>query len=338
MPARIVDREVGGNTTYSRHLERGLQSRGISVGRIPASSRPQITALQETFAALQRGRKGDILHYVADTGPLVRTRRSSVVTVHGVASRWISTARTSSQEATWRARVRRAISSTDRVITVSKSSAEDIQDVFGLDADRITTIHHGIDVPLFSKRHTISADLSARLPQDFALYVGNIEPRKNLVELVNAFDSPELASLDVPLVIAGKPAWNSDESMRAITESRNVQYLGYVSDADRIALMQTCAVFVFPSLYEGFGFPVLEALAAGAVVTSSRAGSLAEVAGPTLEMHDLTAAGIAHDIAFALTDTQARSACLLDGAEWASRFNWNESVEQHIEVYESLNA
>lgn len=338
MPARIVDRQVGGNTTYARHIEAGLLEHGVSVGRIRSGNNPQITMLRESQAALQRGLPGDILHYLADTGPLVRTRRPSVVTVHGVASRWIDTARTASQERVWRARVRKAIESTDRVITVSKSSADDIEHVFGIAPDRITTINHGIDVPTFSEPQGVSPELARRLPTQFALYVGNIEPRKNLVELVNAFRLRELKSLSVPLVIAGRPAWNASESMRAISDSDDVIYLGYVSDADRVALMQMCSVFVFPSLYEGFGFPVLEALAAGAVVTTSRRGSLAEVAGPSLEMASLDADGIADGITFALTDDEARSTCQSEGPMWAERFSWQESVDKHIAVYKSLVA
>ncbi|MFU8945398.1 glycosyltransferase family 4 protein [Mycetocola zhadangensis] len=308
------------------------------MGRIPAGGHPQITMFRETLAALQRGKPGDILHYVADTGPLVQTRRPSVVTVHGVASRWIDTARTPSQDAVWRTRVRRAIDATERIITVSHSSADDVQNVFDVSPDRITTIYHGIDVEKFSARTELSDELATRLPLKFALYLGNIEPRKNLVELVRAFDRPELKAMGVPLVIAGKPAWNSEDSMRAISRSENVHHLGFVSDLDRVALMQACAVFVFPSLYEGFGFPVLEALSAGAVVTTSRRGSLAEVSGPALELQDLSAEGIASGVIDALTNTKARSDCRVSGLSWASQFTWDESVDKHVEVYKSLAA
>jgi glycosyltransferase involved in cell wall biosynthesis len=336
MPARIVDRQVGGNTTYARHIESGLLRRDIAVGRIQAGSNPHSTLLMETLAARGSGRPGDILHFVADTGPLLRCRRPSVVTVHGVASRWIDTARTPTQESVWRTRVRRAIDSTDRIITVSHSSADDIQNVFGISADRISTIYHGIDVAKFSTPTQLSPQLAETLPSKFALYVGNIEPRKNLVELVKAFDLPELKAIGLPLVIAGKPAWNSEESMRAIHASPNVHYVGYVSDSDRIALMQASEVFVFPSLYEGFGFPVLEALAAGAVVTTSRKGSLAEVSGPALEIQDLSAEGVASGVVNALTDANARAQCLQAGLTWAATFSWDDSVDKHVEIYKSL--
>ena len=336
MPSRILDRPTGGNTTYARHIAAGLESNGIEVERIAAGNHPGSTMVIETLAGLRRGNAQDILHYVADTGPLVRTRRASVVTVHGVASRWIKQARTSRQESIWRTRVKRAIESTDRIITVSASSARDIESVFGVNADRITVIEHGVDVDRFSQRTTVSPELAAQLPSNYVLYLGNIEPRKNLVELVRAFDAPELRGLDIKLVVAGRPAWNSDEIVRQIDASDRAIRLGYVSDRDRVALMQSASLFAFPSLYEGFGFPVLEALAAGAVVLTSNRGSLAEVAGPALRFTSLEADGMVHDIAAALTETESRDGCRSAGLTWASRFTWDASVRQHVKLYEEL--
>ncbi|MGK9219624.1 MULTISPECIES: glycosyltransferase family 4 protein [unclassified Microbacterium] len=289
--------------------------------------------VNETLAAWRGGRPGEVLHYVADTGPLVRTRRPSVVTVHGVASRWISVARSRKQEMLWRTRVQRAVDSTDQVITVSNSSAADVQEVFGVETGRLTTIEHGIDLERFSRRARLSEEIASKLPERFALYLGNIEPRKNLVELVAAFASPEVRSMGVKLVIAGKPAWNSEDSMRAIATSPDVVRLGFVSDSDRTALMQRCEVFVFPSLYEGFGFPVVEALAAGAVVVTSERGSLAEVAGPSIRFEGLERDALAAGVVRALSDSSARRRCVDQGAQWASRFTWEVSVAKHIEVY-----
>jgi len=333
MPSRIVDRNVGGNTTYAQNLQAGLLDRGIAVGRIPAASTPALTLLRESLTGVLPGDAGEVLHYVADTGPLLRTRRPSVVTVHGVASRWISSARTPLQERTWRTRVARAIASTDHVITVSRSSADDIVAVFGVDPARITTIPHGIDVNRFAEPAALSADVHHALPARFALYLGNIDPRKNLVPLIDAFDAGALGRAGLPLVIAGKPAWNAGESMARIGAATNVHYLGFVSDSDRTALMQRCELFVFPSLYEGFGFPVVEALAAGAVVVSSRRGSLAELAGPSLGFEGLDAAGIEAGVLSALEDSAGRARCLDEGSGWARRFSWAESVGRHLEVY-----
>jgi alpha-1,3-rhamnosyl/mannosyltransferase len=200
----------------------------------------------------------------------------------------------------------------------------------------LTTIEHGIDVQLFAAPAVLSPEVAGRLPDRFALYLGNIEPRKNLVPLITAFALPELRALDLKLVVAGKPAWNADESLAAMDSSPDIVRLGFVSDEDRRALMQTATLFTFPSLYEGFGFPVLEALAAGGVVVTSDRGSLAEVAGPSLRFPSLDPEGIAAGIVTAASDDAARAACLSEGREWASRFTWDTSVDKHIEVYERI--
>lgn len=337
MPARILDKHVGGNTTYARSLAAGLIDADIQVGRMAAYPHPLMTMVSENFQAINRSAKDDILHYVADTGPLVKCLRPSVLTLHGVASRWITTARNPKQEAIWRGRVKRAVRSVDRVITVSESSADDISAVFDIDRRDLTVIPHGIDVPMFSDIQGLDSEISGKLPAAYALYVGNIEPRKNLANLVRAFDSPRLRSTGVPLVIAGKPAWNHRETMELIEASDNVIYLGFVTDQQRVALMQNCSLFVFPSLYEGFGFPVLEALAAGAVVASSDRGSLRDVAGPSLLLPDLNSDGLAESIDRALSDSLLREDCLKNGKKWASDFSWARSVAAHVAVYEGLS-
>lgn len=330
-PDRIVNRHVGGNTTYARALRDGLMNRGVEVGYIPSGRYAVTTALKETLYGLKSGL--GILHYSADTGPLVPTKGPSVTTVHGVASRWIDVARTPTQEWVWRRRVERAIKSTDALITVSESAADDISSTFNFDRQQITVIPHGIDATQYSQQASLSDETGQRIPPKYALYVGNIEPRKNLIELIRAFNRPEVRDLGMPLVIAGKPAWNFAQIMLEISRSDNVIYLGFVSDEDRIALMQQCAVFTFPSLYEGFGLPVLEAMAAGAPTVASRRGSLREVAGPAWEIEHLDAEGISSAIIAALSDGQWFHSVKNRGREWAKNFDWSDSIDMHLRVY-----
>jgi glycosyltransferase involved in cell wall biosynthesis len=336
MPERILDRQVGGNTTYARNVARGLYERGVDVGRIPAGRNPLHTAVRETLAAITPTRDDTVLHYVADTGPLLPSKTPAVVTVHGVASRWISTARTASQEFVWRRRVTAAIENTHRVITVSNSSADDVSDVFNIPRDNISVIHHGIDTEIFRGDTAISEEVKNRLPKDFALYLGNIEPRKNLLALIDAINRLSKTSSAIPLVISGRPAWNYEDTLRAIEGSPNVIYLGFVDDNDRRALMQRCTVFVFPSLYEGFGFPILEAMAAGAPVLTTDRGSLAEVRGPGRLIHGTDSDSISDSIRAAIGEDDWLRNAPAEGRDWANRFSWDNSVERHINVYEEL--
>lgn len=337
MPGRIVDGQVGGNTTYARNIRMGLRRRGHVVESIPAIAHPVLNMLNETkFGFSKPSQQNELIHYVADTGPLLKANYPSVVTVHGIASRWIDVARSKRADYVWKTRVRKAIELSDAIITVSNSSADDIAAVYNVDKDKINVIPHGIDFDLFATPSSLSAETQARIDKPYVLYLGNIEPRKNLVELVKAFQSEEIKKTGLELIIAGKPAWDFDETMQEIQRTPNVKHLGFVSDDDRRALMQNCELFIFPSLYEGFGFPVLEALAAGAVVLSSDRGSLKEVAGPALTLESLDAEGIKVGIIKAIEDEDSRKSCLLEGAAWAQQFSWDKSVEEHIKVYKEI--
>lgn len=332
-PGRIVDRHVGGNTTYARRIREGMIARGVDTAVIPMRGGALGNLVAETATGLAK-RENEVIHYSADTGALLKTRTASVVTVHGVASRWIDVARNPRQEFIWRSRVGRAMASSDRIITVSNSAADDIANVFQVDPSRIEVILHGVDHP--GESEGISQELREAMPDGpYALYLGNVEPRKNLIALSEAFDRTPLADLGIPLVIAGRMAWNFEESAAAIDRARNVHYVGFVSNEDRLALMQGATLFVFPSLYEGFGMPVIEAMAVGTPVACSRRGSLAEVSGPSWELDDLSAEGLSNSLAAALQDSDFLAGAAQSGPEWAQRFKWDDSIDAHIRVYRS---
>ncbi|MGO4362983.1 glycosyltransferase family 4 protein [Terrabacter sp. RAF57] len=332
MPGRILDRQVGGNTTYARQLAAGLRATGIEVTSIRHSTKAPVNAIWESLAGYSVGTY-DIVHYVADTGPILRTRVPSVLTVHGVASRWISVARTKNQERVWRGRVSMALRNVDSVVTVSQSSADDIAEVFDYPREKLSVIHHGIDPSYFNPIDETS--LGSQLPASspYVLYVGNIEPRKNLESLVTAMEAPAVRALGLRLVIAGRPAWNFERTMEAMATSPHVTYLGFVSEEQKRNLIRNAELFCFPSYYEGFGFPVLEALAAGAVVCSTRSGSLKEVAGPSLEIEGHDPQAVADALVVGVTDTGVRHRCRTEGPGWARKFSWDESVEKHLNIY-----
>jgi len=332
MPSRILDRNVGGNTTYARELAARLPRHGVSVERLRSASKPALTMLAESWDSYRK-RPESVIHFVADTGPVIKPRTPSVVTVHGVASRWIKTARNTPQELIWRSRVSAALRFSDRVVTVSQSSADDIAEVFGVERSAISVIPHGITLERFGVAAPLSQDIDEKLPSEFILYLGNIEPRKNLIELISAVEGDE----SIPrLVIAGKPAWNFAATMEVINNSKRVLYLGFVTDSDRTALMKRCKAFVFPSLYEGFGFPVLEAMAAGAPVITTNRGSLKEVSGPAWILDETDRESIALGIGTALADDAWLKKAPWTGQEWAATFSWEESVRRHVDLYKEL--
>lgn len=336
MPGRILEREVGGNTTYTRQIAERLRRQGHEVKAMPYAKSAPLTAVFETMVGLaSTKRSADILHYTADTGPFLGTRLPTLVTVHGIASRHTQVARTSAQDRVWRKRVQHAIDAADRVITVSKSSANDIEAEFSIDPSRLSVIPHGID-----HIGSTSGEVSSRVHElidgaPFLLYLGNIEPRKNLDQLVEAvgFD------LHAPrLVIAGRPAWNFESTMAQIAEAPNVTYLGYVSDAERAILLERCLLFLFPSHYEGFGLPVLEAMSHGAPVLCSNRGSLAEVGGPAFRLDSLHSRDIRRRIDEVLADDAALAEAREAGPAWSSRYTWASSALAHEQLYKELLA
>jgi alpha-1,3-rhamnosyl/mannosyltransferase len=284
----------------------------------------------------------DILHYPADTGPVRRCRRARiVVTVHGVASHHVAGIRNARQEAVWRARVRAAIAASNAVVTVSESSANDLIAALNVRAKDIEVIPHGIDHDRFRvlDRSTVRDQLARLgLPDEFLLYVGNVEPRKNLERLVAAVGRVR-KPYRVPLVIAGKARWNARRSLDAIERSADAIYLGPVSQDALVALMNAAVLFTFPSLYEGFGFPVLESMACGTPVVTSAAGALGEVVGTAAELVDPEdVQSIANGIERVLLDDARASSLRSAGLERAARFSWHRSAEAHALLFRRLAA
>lgn len=184
-----------------------------------------------------------------------------------------------------------------RVIVPSMSARDDLRELYGLDPGRIDVIHHGVDAHAFRPApEPVVADVRRRfaISGPYALFVGGIEPRKNLERLVRAFG--RLRGLDdVSLVIAGGPVrWfpqaveQLDDSIAALPAAVRARVVrtGYVSQPDKVALMTGATLLVYPSRYEGFGFPVMEAFAAGLPVLTSNVSSLPEVAGDAAELVD----------------------------------------------------
>jgi alpha-1,3-rhamnosyl/mannosyltransferase len=164
-----------------------------------------------------------------------------------------------------------------------------------------------------------------------------VEPRKNLVTLLDAYArlKKQLEASCPPLVIVGRKGWNCDDILGYMSELEGaVRFLGHVSDEELIALYQMAICLVFPSLYEGFGLPVLEAMAAGCPVIASMTSSLPEVAGTAgLLVDPLNAQEIAMAMQQVLQNEDLRARMIRDGRIWASLFSWSKTAGMTREVY-----
>lgn len=178
--------------------------------------------------------------------------------------------------------IRRAIASGALLHTPSEYVRDEVLDYFDIEPERVVAVHHGIPLDWIDFDQEKAPSLPNLVGRRFVLGLGTIEPRKDFPLLVRAFDELSTEYNDVDLVIAGQDGWGSDQLEAEISRSshRNKIFkMGYVSPSTRKWLLTNASVFAYPSVYEGFGFPPLEAMALGTPVVASRAGALPEVLG-----------------------------------------------------------
>jgi len=176
-----------------------------------------------------------------------------------------------------------------------------------------------------------------QLPSDFVLYIGTIEPRKNLSRLVKAFASLADAHPQLVLVIAGMKGWMYDqlfENVRQLNLQSRIIFPGFIDEADKPFLLSAAKVFVYPSMYEGFGLPVLEALACGIPTVTSNTSSIPEVAGEAALLVDPTSeTEIADAIEQLLSNLTLRSKLRERSILQAAKFTWQRTAALTVEAY-----
>jgi glycosyltransferase involved in cell wall biosynthesis len=230
-----------------------------------------------------------------------------------------------------------------RVIADSQATRADLIRYYGADPGRIAVVYPGRDEALGRVNDPAAiAAVKARygVSGAYLLYLGTLQPRKNLVRLVEAFARLPSPASGYQLVLAGKRGWLYDDLFARVGSlglSDRVLFPGYVADEDKAALISGATALVYPSLYEGFGLPVLEAMACGTPVLTSNVSSLPEVAGDAallidpLEV-DAIAAGMAHLTA----DADLRRSLVAKGYAQVRKFSWATAARQVLQVLESL--
>jgi glycosyltransferase involved in cell wall biosynthesis len=225
----------------------------------------------------------------------------------------------------------------DAVIAVSESTKCDVVRVLDLDPDKVEAIHSGVsraffDVPAESRD---AVRQRYKLTRPFVLFVGTIEPRKNIDLLLDAYASlPLSVREEFELVLAGPTGWAQPETLARLREAR---YLGYIPEEDLAPLTAAAAVFVYPSLYEGFGFPVAQAMAAGVPVVTSNTSSLPEVAGDAALLVDpRSRAELRDGLARMLLSPDLRSKLAARGRVRAKELTWERCAARSLEFFERV--
>jgi glycosyltransferase involved in cell wall biosynthesis len=219
------------------------------------------------------------------------------------------------------------------LIAVSENTRQDAIRLLGIHPDRIRTIHSGVPDQFFD------AVPSTRV-KPYLLYAGTIEPRKNVDLLLKAYQAmrPDLRK-NFDLVIAGPEGWRSESTMAALRSGSlaGVQYLGYVPEADMPGLFAAAAAFVYPSLYEGFGFPVAQAMAARVPVITSSTSCLPEVAGPgAVTVDPQSQAELTKAMESLLEAVALRAELGAKGRLHAESYRWRECAQKSFDWFAAL--
>jgi len=229
--------------------------------------------------------------------------------------------------------VARYVRRADRVVTISQSSRREIVRTFSYLADKIAMVYPGVEVS------AAAAPING-LPDRFLLTLGTREPRKNLLGTIMAFEELRRRGPDIDLVIAGGQGWHNHEVTRHLGRSavrNHIHIVGYVSEAQKHWLYQQAAAFVYPSWYEGFGFPPLEAMAANCPVVSSIAYGTAEISGPAaLLVAPHRVDQLAEAVELALGPQRER--LINQGRQRVADFSWSAAAAQMKKVFADVCA
>lgn len=235
-----------------------------------------------------------------------------------------------------------SIEKADHIITVSETIRKEACEMFGLDPAKITAIPNGVDHSRY-KPVCAEAQKSLRqrygLPQNFILYVGALEPRKNLLNLLSAHANlPQPLKQRYPLILIGSRGWNNQAIMEQIhRQAPYTRLLGYVAASDLPVFYSAASLFVYPSWYEGFGLPALEAMACGRPVLTSTDAALQELCGDAAHyVHPADQAALTSGMERLLEDAPLAEELAARALKRAAAYSWSESSARHMRVFKSL--
>lgn len=299
---------------------------------------PRLWTHLRLAAALQRSRP-DITFVPAHTLPVVFPG-AGIVTVHDLGYRVFPEAHSTVQRAYLELSTRYSQRRAALVLADSEATAADLNRFYGARSDKIRVVYPGFDgANLKSSAESIEATRAKyQLPARYFMFLGTLQPRKNIDRIVKAFRrwQREHEDDDTALVLAGAEGWLYDASWLA--GATNVIVTGYVDEADKGGLLAGAIALVFPSLYEGFGFPALEAMHCGTPVIASQTSSLPELVGDAgLLVDPLDVAAIAEAMGRCSDDAALRALLSERGIQRAQRFTWQAAAQQVMTAFDELD-
>jgi len=239
-------------------------------------------------------------------------------------------------------KTKRDVHRADRIIAVSQHTAKDVMEFFKIDKERVRVVYHGVDDHF---RPDVPAGLILEnkknyriLTPKYILWVGTLEPRKNLPTLIKAFSELKSIHSEYTLVLGGGPGWKYQDILNlTLSLGNRVQITGYLPQEDLIPLYAGAALFVYPSLYEGFGMPLLEAMASGVPIVASRTSSIPEVVGEAGVLVDpLSISDVSEAIRKLLDNSSLRSSYREKGIQRAKQFTWERAAQETLKIYQEI--
>ncbi|MBN1866445.1 glycosyltransferase family 4 protein [Candidatus Sumerlaeota bacterium] len=285
----------------------------------------------------------DLFHGPAFVVP-ARCRVPSVVTIHDLVFKLFPRTVPISRRYYYRTAIPRSIQAASRILADSRCTARDLAERMGAEPARISVVPLGVGLRFFAEPETQQAYWARtrlHLPDRYWITVGTLEPRKNLSRLLKAYSLLSARRSAPPLVIVGRKGWGVSGLERQVSRlglRDRVRFVGFVSDGELPILYRLASGFVCVSLYEGFGLPVLEAMAAGVPVVASDSSSIPEVTGNVATLvNPLDPEAIAQGIEQVLNAPEEETRARIEaGRERARTFSWRSTAERTLAVYESL--
>lgn len=361
----LVNNERAGVGTYVYHLVNNLlkigdgnkyhlvdyRKSGIFSGADELIIGNPFRGISKTYAwylysaiRLNKNKDIDIVHNPSQVPTYFKARQKSVVTAHDITPMLLPDAFLSGRPMIYRALFLKTLKNADRIIAVSDSTRRDILRYVNIPPEKICTIYEGVDQERYkplSRKEVQVVDEKYAINFPYILYTGTLEPRKNIPFLIEAFHIVRRAGIKHKLVIVGKRGWKYKEVFKTVDRlelQNDVVFTGYIPVEDLPVFYNAADIFVYPSLYEGFGLPPLEAMACGTPVITSNTSSFPEVvgdAGIMVDPHDVNQ--LAEEMQKILTNTGLRQDMIGKGLERVKLFSWEKMAIETLKVYEKVS-
>lgn len=285
----------------------------------------------------------DIMHFADYALPVLSKTRPWIISVHDLAYRIYPETFSRGKLWTKLALVKPSLHKAGKIITGSENTKQDIIKFYGISPERIAVTTYGVDLDRFYPLSGTEVQTGLErygLEPGYILFIGTLEPRKNIISVIRAYHHLRNNGCKQKLVIGGGTGWLYSDIFKLVEELKLVEeiiFTGYLPDEDLALLYNGAGVFVYPSLYEGFGLPPLEAMACGTPVVTSNVSSLPEVVGDAgLMVPPLESKAIAEAIGSVLANQQLADQLREKGIQRAQNFSWEKTARQTLAVYQEV--